>query len=170
MCHVSSVSAGISSSLAIYYLHQPIIQQTYVYWYVVSTRGCYNYAVSSRYAAYTRCCIYCSIAANFKYPIGTLGFVPPRFVYPSMINAIPNIYGLNGYPYMSVSPGFGGIPFPVPPYQYNHLQHLLPTHQPGSMNLSQLTMPSALSQPVYSCLNSMQPTQSVAGSINCPQH
>ena len=102
--------------------------------------------------------------------LGTAGFVPLEFVHPSMINAIPNICGLNGYPYMSVLSGFSGILFPVPPYQFNHIQHLLPTHQPGSINLSHLMVPSALSQPVYPGLNSMQPTQPAAGAGNCLQH
>ena len=87
-----------------------------------------------------------------------------------MIIVIPNIYGLNGYPYMSVLPGFSGKRFPISPYQYNHLQHLLPTHQPGSVNLSHLMIPSALPQPVYPGLNSMQPTQPTAGAVSCPQH
>ena len=49
--------------------------------------------------------------------LSTPGFVPLEFVHPSMINVIPNIYGLNGYPYMYVLPGFGGIPFSASQYQ-----------------------------------------------------
>ena len=183
MCHVPSVSASISSSLAL--SPSSIYNTPNIFTGVPSAPGIPSVpGVASGMQSLPGVAGMPSLSDIPSIPggapiaalqptlnaLGTPGFVPPGFFHPSMINAIPNIYGLNGYPYMSVLPGFGGIPFPVPPYQYNHLQHLLPTHQPGSMNLSHLMIPSALPQPLYPGLNSMQPTQPTAGAVSCPQH